>query len=58
MKIFAEQKHVTPTPEANKISTKEYMDREKARNGEVMIKGKDVLNTVSANIFKVIAFKI
>jgi len=34
------------------------MDREKARNGEVMIKGKDVLNNVRANIFKVLAFKI
>ena len=30
-----------------KISTKEYMDREKAKNGEVMIKVKDVLNNVS-----------
>lgn len=40
-------KQVTPAPEAMKISTKEYMDREKAKNGEVMIKGKDVLNNVS-----------
>jgi hypothetical protein len=46
VKIFAKQKRVEPAPNLLKISTKDFYDREKAQNGEVMIQGKDVLNNV------------
>ncbi len=50
VKIFAKQKHVEPEPSLLKISTKDFYDRERAQNGDVMIQGKDVLNNV---IFKI-----
>ncbi len=44
IQIWAEQKHPKPDPAAQKISTKEYFEREKEISSRNLVMGKEILN--------------